>query len=67
MIMLFIFFGILLIGILPRGILLGVIFLQLHFAGRDFSAEGFCQRLFHLEGFSAGGILQTVKYWITKI
>ena len=51
MIRLFIFTGILLIGILPRGILLGVIFLRLHFAGRDFSVEGFCQRLFHLEGF----------------
>ena len=67
MIRLFIFIGILLIGILPRGILLGVIFLRLHFAGRDFSVEGFCQRFFHLEGFSTGGILKTVKYWITKI
>ena len=52
MIRLFILIGILLIGILPTGILLRVIFLRIHFAGRDFSAEGFCQRL----AFSFGGI-----------
>ncbi len=54
----FIFRGILLVGILPRGILLGGILLWRHFAGRDFPVEGFCERLFHVEGFLAGGILQ---------
>ena len=46
------------VGILPRGILLRGIFLWRHFAGRDFSVEGFCKRLFLVEGFSAGGIFQ---------
>ena len=27
-----------------------------HFAGRDFPLEGFCKRLFPVEGFELGGI-----------
>ena len=27
-----------------------------HFAGRDFPLEGFCERLFPVEGFGLGGI-----------
>ena len=46
------------VGILPRGVLLGGIFLWRHFAGRDIFVEGFCKMLFLVEGFSAGGILQ---------
>ena len=41
------------VGILPRGVLLGGIFLWRHFAGRDFPVEGFCERLFPVEGVSA--------------
>ena len=53
---LFIFRGILLVGILPRNILLRGIFLRRDFAGRNFSLEGFCERNFPKEGFLAGGI-----------
>ena len=53
---LFIFGGILLLGILPRNILLRGIFLRRDFAGRDFSLEGFCKRDFPQEGFLVGGI-----------
>jgi hypothetical protein len=42
---------------LPRGVLLGGIFLRRDFAGRDFPQEGFCKRLFPVEGFWCGGIL----------
>mgnify|MGYP007048378678 CR=1 FL=1 len=49
---LFIFGGILLVGILPRNILLRGIFLRRDFAGRDFSVEGFGERDFWLEGFT---------------
>jgi hypothetical protein len=55
---LFIFRGILLVGILPRDILLGGIFLWRHFAGRDFPGEEFCERFFRVAEFSAGGTLQ---------
>ena len=34
-----------------------------HFAGSDFPLEGFCKRLFPVEGFVRGGILPQSRTW----